>query len=182
MTSALAGHILGEDVYAPQNVPLSKTTSVDGYALRCLYIHYTSYTMLMLPAASDPPGVYKVLTSKTHAVSDVLPAGSIFRINTGGPLPAGTDTVIMVEDTELVSTVKENDGRDTEEKEVKTLAQVPPGDNVREPGSDVCKGDLVLQRGEVITSLGGEVGTLAFVGRKEVGSHLPYVIAEMNWY
>lgn len=35
VTPALAGNILGEDVYAPQNVPSSKTTSVDGYALRC---------------------------------------------------------------------------------------------------------------------------------------------------
>lgn len=35
VTPALAGNILGEDVHAPQNVPSSKTTSVDGYALRC---------------------------------------------------------------------------------------------------------------------------------------------------
>ncbi|OAX43361.1 hypothetical protein K503DRAFT_847231 [Rhizopogon vinicolor AM-OR11-026] len=164
VTSALAGHILGEDVYAPQNIPLSKTTSVDGYALR----------------SSDPPGVYKVLTSKTHALADVLPDGSIFRINTGGPLPAGTDTVIMVEDTELVSTVKEADGQDAEEQEVKTLVQVPPGENIREPGSDVHKGDLALQKGEVLTSLGGEVGTLAFVGRKEVRLHRKPVVAILS--
>jgi len=124
--------------------------------------------MLMWPLASDPPGTYKVLTSRTHALTDVLPEGSIFRINTGGPLPAGADTVIMVEDTELLSTAKDVNGQDAEEKEVKTLVQVPPSDNVREPGSDVHKGDLVLQRGEVLTSLGGEVGTLTFVGRKEV--------------
>jgi gephyrin len=79
--------------------------------------------------------------------------------------------VIMVEDTELVSTVGEVYGQDAEENEVQTLVQVPPGDNVREPGSDVHKGDLVLPKGEVLTSLGGEVGTLAFVGRKEVGRH-----------
>lgn len=108
------------------------------------------------------------MTSRTHTLADVLPEGSIFRINTGGPLPAGTDTVIMVEDTELLSTAKDANGQDAEEKEVKTLVQVPPNDNIREPGSDVHKGDLVLQRGEVLTSLGGEVGTLTFVGRKEV--------------
>lgn len=124
--------------------------------------------------------MYKVLTSKTHALADALPEGSIFRINTGGPLPAGTDTVIMVEDTELVSTVNEADGQDAEEKEVKTLVQVPPGDNIRDPGSDVRQGDLVLQSGEVLTSLGGEVGTLAFVGRKEVGKQLTCVSAEVN--
>jgi gephyrin len=35
VTPALAGHVLAEDVYAPQNVPSSQTTNVDGYALRC---------------------------------------------------------------------------------------------------------------------------------------------------
>lgn len=119
--------------------------------------------------ASDAPAVYKVLTSQTHALTHVVPPGSIYRINTGGPLPAGTDTVIMVEDTRLVSTIKDPDGvMDGEENEVETLAQVPVGENVRAPGSDVRQGDLVLQKDESIRSSGGEVGTLAFVGRKEV--------------
>lgn len=74
----------------------------------------------------------------------------------------------MVEDTKLISTHKDTDGEDGEENEVETLAQVPVGENVRAPGSDVRKGDLALKRGEVITSVGGEIGTLAFVGRKEV--------------
>ncbi|KAH7912952.1 MoaB/Mog domain-containing protein [Hygrophoropsis aurantiaca] len=152
VTPTLAGHVLAEDVYAPQNVPPSKSTSVDGYALR----------------SADQPGVYKVLTSQNHALADILPEGFIFRINTGSPLPAGADTVIMVEDTELVSTTEGLNGEDIDEREVKTLVQVPAGENVRDPGSDVHLGDLVLQRNEVITSLGGEIGTLAFVGRKEV--------------
>lgn len=72
----------------------------------------------------------------------------------------------MVEDTELVS-VSRDQGIE-EEKEVKTLVQVPPLDNVRQPGSDVRKGDLVMNAGDRITRGGGEVGTLTFVGRKEV--------------
>lgn len=31
----LQGHVLAEDVFAPQDVPSSPTTSVDGYAMRC---------------------------------------------------------------------------------------------------------------------------------------------------
>jgi gephyrin len=119
--------------------------------------------------ATDSPGVYKVVTAQTHALSTPLPKGSIYRINTGAPLPRGADTVIMVEDTRLVSTRKDTDGQDGEENEVETLAQIPVGENVRDLGSDVKAGELVLQKGEVITSLGGEIGTLAFVGRKEVG-------------
>ena len=71
----------------------------------------------------------------------------------------------MVEDTKLVSTYPDSG----EEKEIETLAQVPAGENVRKAGSDVQKGDLVMHAGDRILSVGGEVGTLAFVGRKEVG-------------
>lgn len=79
----------------------------------------------------------------------------------------------MVEDTRLVSTHEHALGLDGEEKEVETLVQVPVGENVRAPGSDVLQGDLVLQKGERINSGGGEIGTLAFVSRKEV-DHLAF--------
>ncbi len=131
--------------------------------------------------AVDPPGVYKVVTSRDHPIDKPLPSGTIYRINTGGPLPNGTDTVIMVEDTKLISTFGESDGGlSGEEKEVETLAQVPVGENVRKPGSDVRKGDLVLQKGERIMSNGGEIGTLAFVGRREVSVYKKPVVAVLS--
>lgn len=124
--------------------------------------------------ASDPPGIYNVLTSEIHSLSTAIPENSIFRINTGAPLPVGADTIIMVEDTRLVSTFEHSSTPLLlgEEKQVETLVQVPPGDNVRSPGSDVRKGDLVMCHGDRISRGGGEVGTLAFVGRKEVGIFL----------
>jgi len=73
----------------------------------------------------------------------------------------------MVEDTKLVSTLG-GPGIIEEEKEVEILVQVPPADNVRMPGSDVRKGDLVMKAGDRVSRGGGEVGTLTFVGRKEV--------------
>ncbi|TFK43891.1 hypothetical protein BDQ12DRAFT_675753 [Crucibulum laeve] len=160
----LRGHVLAEDVYAPHDAPPTATTSVDGYALR----------------STDKPGVYPVLTSRNHSISTILPEGCIYRINTGGPLPAGTDTVIMVEDTRLVSTFKDADVADGEEKEVETMVQVPAGENVRAPGSDAKTGDLVLQKGERILSSGGEIGTLAFVGRKEVKVYRKPVVAILS--
>ncbi|KAI0921190.1 hypothetical protein AcW2_006245 [Taiwanofungus camphoratus] len=164
VTSNLRGHVLAEDVYAPQNVPPTYTTSADGYALR----------------STDAPGIYKVVTSKTHSTSETLPAGMIYRINTGGPLPVGSDTVIMVEDTRLHSTFKDDKGEDVEEKEVETLAQVPPGENVRDPGSDTRKGDLVLEKGHILHSAGGEIGTLAFVGRTKVRVYKKPVVAILS--
>lgn len=55
-----------------------------------------------------------------------------------------------------------------EEREVRLLAAVPRGENVRQPGSDVKKGDTVLEKGTRVSQVGGEIGTLAFVGRTEV--------------
>ena len=76
----------------------------------------------------------------------------------------------MVEDTRLHSTHISPVGEEVEENEIETLAQVPQGENVREPGSDVRQGDLVIEHGTVVTSAGGEVGTLAFVGRTIVSA------------
>ena len=116
----------------------------------------------ILPA-SDPPGTYKVLTPRTHALATPVPAGHVFRINTGAPLPAGTDAVLMVEDTRLADADAAG-----EELEVEALAQVAPGENVRKSGSDVRKGDLALEKGTVVHAHGGEIGTMAFVGRQKV--------------
>lgn len=69
----------------------------------------------------------------------------------------------MVEDTELVASTS-----DGEEEKVKTLVQVAKGENVRDTGSDVKRGDLVIEKGAIISGTGGEIGTLVFVGRKEV--------------
>lgn len=119
----------------------------------------------MIVAASSPPGKYKVVTPQTHSISTALPDGSVYRINTGAPLPTGADAIIMVEDTKVTQTTEPPD---EEEVEIETLAQVNPGENVRQPGSDVKQGELILERGTLIASRGGEIGTLAFVGLREV--------------
>ena len=74
----------------------------------------------------------------------------------------------MVEDTRLVSSITDAEGNAVEEKEVEILVSGIVGENNRNPGSDVKEGKLVLQKGVVIHSAGGEIGTLAFVGRQEV--------------
>lgn len=86
----------------------------------------------------------------------------------------------MVEDTRLHSTIRttadsqkqnrdqEAEEEEEEEQEVEALAQVDAGENVRKPGSDAKQGDLVLEKGTVVHAHGGEIGTLAFVGRTKV--------------
>jgi gephyrin len=71
----------------------------------------------------------------------------------------------MVEDTRLVST---SPLPPQEETEVQILKQMTKGENVRETASDVAKGDLVARMGDVVSARGGEIGTLVFIGRREV--------------
>ncbi|KAI9828055.1 MAG: hypothetical protein M1832_003582 [Thelocarpon impressellum] len=70
----------------------------------------------------------------------------------------------MVEDTVLRS--RTPDGK--EEKDVEILAAVKPGENAREIGSDVQAGETILRKGDEISSVGGELGLLVSVGRREV--------------
>lgn len=161
----LTSHILAEDVCSSTDLPQTSTTNVDGYAIA---------------AASTPAGVYPVLTSSTYPgsiLSTPLPVGHIYRINTGAPLPLGADAVIMVEDTDVHSTL---DDDANEEKEVRTLASVDAGENVRKPGSDVKSGEKVLEAGSRVSEVGGEIGTLAFVGRREVKVFAKPVVAIMS--
>ncbi|KAK0190455.1 hypothetical protein F5146DRAFT_1137290 [Armillaria mellea] len=158
VTPSLVGHILAQDIYAPHDVPATPTTNVDGYAVIC--------------DAIDANGTYSVTTPQR---SRSLSPDKICRVNTGAPLPTGADAVIMVEDTELLAT--DNDG---EEVEIRLLAKVDKGENVRAAGSDVKTGDLVLQKGERILSPGGEIGTLAFVGCKEVRVHRKPIVGILS--
>ena len=86
----------------------------------------------------------------------------------------------MVEDTRVHSTQRSPSGEEIEENEIQTLAQVPRGENVRDPGSHVRQGDLVLERGTGVNSAGGEIGTLAFVGRTRVRAHRKPVVAVLS--
>ncbi|TKY87005.1 hypothetical protein EX895_003682 [Sporisorium graminicola] len=155
----LIGHVLAEDVTATCDLPPGPTTNVDGYAVR---------------AGSTPAGEYAVVTLKTLQARSALQPGEIFRINTGQGLPEGTDAVVMVEDTELL------EERVGEEVRVKVLAQVDAGENVRAGGSDVRAGQVVLRKGTTISALGGEIGTLAFLGRSSVNVYRKPTIAILS--
>ncbi len=153
---SLPGHILAEDIIALENIPSVPTTNVDGYALH----------------SNQQPGNYAVVTSATHPISHRLDIGTVMQVNTGSPIPYGTDAVVMVEDTQLESSKPGSEEEDT----ITTLKSSTRGDHVRQPGSDVRKGEKVLELGELIEYSGGEMGTLAFVGRAKVRPALPHVI------
>ncbi|KAF7869731.1 hypothetical protein EAF04_004515 [Stromatinia cepivora] len=150
----IVGSVLAEDVTASEAVPAYRASIVDGYAV-------------IATEGKSNKGVFPV-ASISHASAGehpLLQEGQIARITTGAPLPPGATSVIMVEDT-VLKTMTE-DGK--EEKEVEILADgVKPGENVREVGSDIKAGSVIMRKGEEISANGGELGLLTSVGRAEV--------------
>ncbi|ESZ89841.1 gephyrin [Sclerotinia borealis F-4128] len=147
----IVGSFLAEDVTANEAVPAYRASIVDGYAV-------------IATEGKSNKGVFPV-ASISHATAGehpLLEEGQIARITTGAPLPPGATSVIMVEDT-VLKTMTE-DGK--EEKEVEILADVvKPGENVREIGSDIKAGSVIMRKGEEISANGGELGLLTSVGR-----------------
>ncbi|KAK4210734.1 hypothetical protein QBC37DRAFT_428277 [Rhypophila decipiens] len=155
--SGLVGAVLAEDVLARENVPAFRASIVDGYAV-------------VVPNDGDMKGTFPVTTISHAAPGQVAPLkeGEIARITTGAPLPPGATSVIMVEDTVLASTKKTEDGKE-EEETVEILADnVKEGENIREVGSDIKQGTVILRKGDQVSSVGGEIGLLAAVGVAEV--------------
>ncbi|KAK2595937.1 hypothetical protein QQS21_006532 [Conoideocrella luteorostrata] len=158
--------VLAEDVAAQESVPAFRASIVDGYAV-------------VVPKNGNMKGVFP-MTAVSHATPGEirsLKEGEIARITTGAPLPPGATSVIMVEDT-VLKTMTE-DGR--EEKEVEIQVEgVNEGENIREIGSDVTKGTVILKKGEQISGVGGEIGLLAAVGVSEVKVYRRPVIGVLS--
>src|SRR5690606_35074661 len=118
-------------------------SAMDGYAVRASDIAEVPVT---LPVIDD-----------VAAGADDLRAvgpGHAVRIMTGGPMPAGADTVVPVELT------------DGGTGSVRIDETVPPGSNVRMAGEDVQAGAVVLEPGTLIGP--AQLGIIAGVGRRTV--------------
>ncbi|AQA25317.1 molybdenum cofactor synthesis domain protein [Rhodococcus sp. MTM3W5.2] len=123
VTEAL-GRVLGADVRSPLDLPLFRNSQMDGFAV----------------AAASLTGVPVTLpVTGTIAAGPAEPAplapGSAVRIMTGAVIPAGADAVVPVEDT------------DATEDAVTIRVPRRAGEYVREAGTDVRTGDLLLAAG-----------------------------------
>jgi molybdenum cofactor synthesis domain-containing protein len=134
------GLVLARDVVAPEAVPPFANTAMDGYAVR----------------AADTAGASDAAPARLHVVGD-LPAGrapsravgngEAIRIMTGAPVPEGADAIVMVERTQP-------DG-----DHVLVSAEAAVGEHVRAAGGDIASGQVVFERGTVLTP--AHIGVLA---------------------
>ncbi|MGF1725010.1 molybdopterin molybdotransferase MoeA [Photobacterium nomapromontoriensis] len=132
------GLVLAEDICSPINVPPFANSAMDGYALRSTDLEATDTLQMAGKSFAGIP------------FDGTCQSGQCIRIMTGAQMPAGTDTVIMQEETEVNG------------NSIRFTTKAPHGDNVRPIGDDVCQGDVVVAKGNRITAR--EMPLLASLG------------------
>jgi molybdopterin molybdotransferase len=139
------GRVLASDVVAPGPLPRFRNSQMDGFAVRAADV------------ASAGPGASVTLP----VVGDVAAApgepaplepGTAVRIMTGAPVPDGADAVVPVENTDHVTFngVRDDGAHHDFAAKVEIVRGRKAGEFVREPGSDVAHGDVVLRAGTVL--------------------------------
>lgn len=134
------------DLLATHPLPGFDNSMMDGYAIQA-------------EASEDPARLIPVHAEQPAGVDLQLicPLGQGIRIFTGAPMPSGANAVIMQEDVEVVGGA------------IRCREPVRPGENVRRAGADLCRGQVMLRRGEKITA--GIVGLLASQGMGKIEVH-----------
>ncbi|MGQ3051219.1 MAG: molybdopterin molybdotransferase MoeA [Roseateles sp.] len=138
-TSAALGRVLAADLISPVDVPPADNSAMDGYALRIADAGRPLPVTQRIPAGSVPVP---------------LRPGEAARIFTGAQVPAGADTVVMQEFTELVG------------DKVSVTQPITAGANVRLRGEDVRAGAVVLPAGTRLDAV--SVGLAATAGAAEL--------------
>ncbi len=148
------GQVLAEDVISPINVPNHTNSAMDGYAL----------------GGDDLPGdevrEYRIIGTAYAGVpfTAACGKGECVRIMTGAPIPAGTDTVVMQEQTEAGA-----------EGYIRIGAGHRAGQNVRQAGEDIAKDSVVLSAGRRVNP--ADLGVLASLGVSEISVQRPLRVA-----
>ncbi len=141
-----SGHILAMDVFSEVDVPPFDRAAMDGFAVRA------SDTF---KAREDNPIAFKLAGSILPGINpDIqIEYGEAAEIATGAVMPAGADSVVMVEYTRM-------------NQELLVLRPVSVNENVMHAGADIMAGERLLKKG---TALGPrEIGLLAAAGRQTV--------------
>ena len=135
------GHCLAADITSPIDIPSFPQSSMDGYAIRIAEIDEQLIIQDELPAGSS-----KQISLEHHAAIKVF---------TGGPVPAGADTIVQKEKVVNVGDAIQINTKDCF-----------IGDHIRKIGADIHKGDIALPAQTIITPM--QFGFRASMGIQQV--------------
>lgn len=145
--------VLAQPITSAIDVPGHTNSAMDGYA-----IHGADL-------AADGSATVQLIGQAFagHPFAGSVERGQCVRIMTGAPMPAGTDTVVMQEHSAV-------DG-----DSISFAPGQRTGQNVRQAGEDVARGQVVLDAGRRITA--ADLGLLASLGCAELVVHRPPRVA-----
>jgi len=138
------GRIAAETITSTFDLPRTYNAAVDGYGVGSA----------SLIAAPDRPFKIVGVARAGHPFDGVIGAGEAIEIYTGGVMPQGPDCVAMHEDC-----TRSGD-------EVVIAAKLARGSNMRPPGENLAKGEIVIAKGQVISA--ALVGQLAASGTAQI--------------
>ena len=150
------GRILAKDVVADDDLPDFPRSIVDGYAVKGASTFGSSESN---PAYLTLSGSIAMGESPEIAVGP----GEAAQIATGGMLPPGADSVVMIEHTQAI-----------DDTTIEVYRSVAPGQNMIAIGEDIKKHTGVLLKGQMIRPQ--EAGLLAALGKQEVAVYQKPVI------
>lgn len=142
------GRILGEDIYAPFDIPEFNRSTVDGYAVCSKDTFGVSES---LPVFLDVIGNVEMGEEAKQSIK----SGQAVYVPTGGMIPQGADAVIMIEHVENL-----------DEQTIAVYHPVAPGENRIVQGEDFKKEQLMLEKGRRLGPQ--DIGALAAMGISKV--------------
>ncbi|MDR1713731.1 MAG: molybdopterin molybdotransferase MoeA [Coriobacteriales bacterium] len=149
------GRVLAQDVSSDIDISPFDNSAMDGFAVRFADFEAARGGLpLQMPIAGH--------VAAGEVFEGVLQPGQAVRIMTGAPMPEGADTVVKIEDTEVLGESAENASG-----EQVVFAKTPQyGANVRMHGEEAKAGEVLLRCGERLNAAG--VGLLASTGNSTV--------------
>ncbi|WP_353216658.1 molybdopterin-binding protein, partial [Sandarakinorhabdus sp.] len=133
-----AGRVLAEPLVAMRDQPPFAAAAMDGYAIRWADVRQPWQVVGTSAAGHGWPGT--------------LEAGQAVRIFTGGPLPAGADTIVVQEDVI----------RSADQARLHGAGPARQGAHIRAKGQDFRHGDALVAAGTRLT--GPHLGLAAAAG------------------
>jgi molybdopterin molybdotransferase len=140
--------VCAADIISPENLPPYPRSTMDGYAVSAKDTFGASEG---LPAYLEISGQVQMGEYPETGPSP----GTCYSIATGGILPPGADSVVMLEHTVNV------DGQ-----MIEVIKPVAAGDNIINTGDDVRKDEVLLSKGQLVRPQ--ELGLLAGLGVENI--------------
>lgn len=143
-----AGRVLAQDIRAREDIPGFHRAAMDGYAVAAKSTF----------GATEGNPAYLTLrggVAMGEKPRETLAHGQAMRISTGGMLPQGADSVVMLEFCVEIDDATLEVGK-----------SVAPGANIIFQGEDGVRGQVMARSGQVLRPQ--EIGLLAALGRADI--------------